>query len=1104
MKKPIITLFCILLIISSGLFSSSLALLSVEDATMDQLVLMCNVRMLSIDGSKTELKNRLLAHMKNIEVEMEVDSADTSATSITEENKDKPIISNPYILKIISSQTLTKTGDKEPLIILEGSSEITFQKNKDDEPQKLSAAKIVVDLAHKRLSALGSVSFESKSGSKNESFQNIEGEIVSLEWETNAISVAGGTIATTSENSEGDSVTFTAYSKELSYNSELDSFILKDGYITSNPDTSYSSITAEKLALLPNGDMFLKNAYISIGRVPVLWLPYFYSPGATMVGNPSIGYESSRGLFVNTSFEVFGKYPSFEAASKSSFSSILSTSSDDSLYPTSSIYTATDDLSDIEKWAMENNNYLTLMFDGYQKTPYRTESRSVDTSLENDATQAFSLGYASRINLLSDKLKIETATMASLTSDGIDGDIEYSSDFPVFRYDGKFNLEYDSDYVDLELNLPYSSDPKAKKAYSNRLSSFSLDALWDHNQTFPTTYTGDLSSYKWKLNCDVDVPTHYFGDYVKALKVTALDATVTNTWKKVGESYSYNITSYTIPSLQAKMSGQIFNLNLSGKDEKNTEEKDATSKEIPYLYSKQGFETLKYENLNTDELFDYLEVVGEEKKQLRELEETEKKILKIGEIDTLVSNKNSSSSEKGSYFSLDYALAEYYYNKIDGITYDGDGDYDSSTHTINNETDLDFNLLLDIKPSILKLNSGLSSTYAYKSKNEVVNFITVEADNALSLPSLGLSYYFNSKLYKYSDSTEAGATTINESFEFTDDWVTKHAVQLSRGFDINEISLTPTLSLQLPPLNLTLSPSLQFKGFDFTNNLSADLDIDGTFELQSITDTLKYSKDYYSASLKTYYDFENSQIYNRAIDSLQLSGSLTYNNDDIDQRISQSFHYYGELDEVEDYFDEIKTTYSNEYLTSVLNLSTDVNDDNNINLDYFKNTLKLKDIQQIWWKNRAGYNLDTNVIFNWDFRDEYSTYFQLETSLSFAIAEFLTCDFAVTTSNHGFYNYYDAGVFNFSEMFLDLGRAFDVFGKGRFNTNFNLEDISFEFIHYMEDWDLHCKYTGTVVLSSYEYSWVPTVTFYLQWKTIPELKIDESFTQTDDVWIVSK
>lgn len=1100
MKKFLTALIILIASISTCLFSSSLTYLSIDEASMDQLVLMCSVRNLSIEGSKTDLKTRLLKQIDNDEQVIDDHSDDTIASDITNENKGDDIISNPYILKILSAQTLTKTSDKEPLIILEGSAVITFQTSEKDEPQKLSAAKIVVDLANKRLSALGNVSFVSKNTSGNESFQNITGEIVSLDWNTNAIDVAGGSIATNRENSDGDSVTFTAFSKGLSYNSDLDSFILNDGYITSNADTSYSSITAKKLALLPNGDMFLKNAYISIGRVPVLWLPYFYSPGATMVGNPSIGFESSRGLFANTTFEIFGKYPSFDSTERSSFSTLLSTSSDETLYPTSSIYTSVDELSNFETWAQENNNFLSIMFDAYQYTPYRSESKSVVTTSDDDDNQAFAFGYATGLNFFSDNLKIESATMASLTSDGVDGDIEYSSDFPVFRYDGELDINYDTDYVNLDLNLPFASDPKAKKAYSNRLSTFSLDALWNYNQTFPTTYTSDVSSYDWTLSTDISIPTDSFNGYIEALEIKAFDASVTNTWKEVADSYSYNITEYSLPSITADMSGTIFKLMANKNDKVDTK----ISGDLPYLFTKQGFETLAYENIDTEKLFEYLEDVNKEKERLRLIEEAENKKVKIGEIDKLITNKQDSTSTKGSYAQLEYSISEDFYNSVDDITYDSLGEYSSSTTTKKNTTSLDLNFLADIQPSYLKIDSDLLTTYTYSDKTYTTHKVESEIDNTIRFPFLGISYYFNTDLYSYSDSTDTSVSTINNSFEFTDDWVSKHAVSLEKTINIKDVAFTPKLSLQLPPLDLTLSPSLQFKGYGFTNTITADLDVNGTFDIESVTNSLSYSKNDFSSSLKTYYDFDLVDSTDRFLDPIELNASFSYNNSDINQKITQSLSYYGENDSVENYFDEIKTSYSNKYLKSVLNFATDTDDNNNINLDYFKNTLTINDLEKIWWKNRAGVNLDVSAIFNWDFRDEYSTYLQLQASLSFAIAEFITCDFSITTSNHGFYNYYDNGDFLFSELWSDLKRSFDVFGSGIYDTNFNLEDISLEVIHYMEDWDLHCKYTGTVVLSSYEYTWVPSVTFYLQWKTIPELTFDESFEQTDSVWSISE
>ena len=181
----------VLLSISNVLFASTLSKLSVDDATINQLVLMASVRGISIEGTEDELRKSISESLK-----LEEDDLSSSST-IDDVEIGKPIESNPYIIEIISAQTLLKTGSDNPLIILEGSAQITFKVKANDEPQKLSASKIVVDLRNKRLSALGDVSFESTIDSANKSFHNINGEIVSLNWATNAIDVAGGIISTT-------------------------------------------------------------------------------------------------------------------------------------------------------------------------------------------------------------------------------------------------------------------------------------------------------------------------------------------------------------------------------------------------------------------------------------------------------------------------------------------------------------------------------------------------------------------------------------------------------------------------------------------------------------------------------------------------------------------------------------------------------------------------------------------------------------------------------------------------------------------------------------------------------------------------------------------
>ena len=61
--------------------------------------------------------------------------------------------------------------------------------------------------------------------------------------------------------------------------------------------------------------MFMTNAYLSIGRVPLLYLPAFFYPGSRLVMNPAFGFSSDRGMFVSTTTEVFGTYPGFSEGS---------------------------------------------------------------------------------------------------------------------------------------------------------------------------------------------------------------------------------------------------------------------------------------------------------------------------------------------------------------------------------------------------------------------------------------------------------------------------------------------------------------------------------------------------------------------------------------------------------------------------------------------------------------------------------------------------------------------------------------------------------------------------------------------------------------------
>ena len=76
----------------------------------------------------------------------------------------------------------------------------------------------------------------------------------------------------------------------------------------------------------------------------------------------------------------------------------------------------------------------------------------------------------------------------------------------------------------------------------------------------------------------------------------------------------------------------------------------------------------------------------------------------------------------------------------------------------------------------------------------------------------------------------------------------------------------------------------------------------------------------------------------------------------------------------------------------------------------------------------------------------------------------------------------------------------DFIGNGRYNTSFILRSISLEAVHVMDDWNLNCKYSTEIVKSTVVggsvYTLQPSLSVFLSWKTMPDLKVEENWKQT--------
>ena len=197
-----------------------------------------------------------------------------------------------YSLQIINADSMDISQDG--LVNLSGNVEIGFTLASDEAGKTLRAQHMLLDPASGRLTAYGGVQYsDSQEGS---GLENISADIVTYLYESGDLLVSGGTTSTERTTNESETVTFYTTGELLNYRSADGGLFFSDGYLTSDPDRAYSSITAGTLALLDGGDMFMTNAYLSIGRVPLLYLPAFFYPGSRLVMNPAFGFSSDRGM----------------------------------------------------------------------------------------------------------------------------------------------------------------------------------------------------------------------------------------------------------------------------------------------------------------------------------------------------------------------------------------------------------------------------------------------------------------------------------------------------------------------------------------------------------------------------------------------------------------------------------------------------------------------------------------------------------------------------------------------------------------------------------------------------------------------------------------
>ncbi len=952
-------------------------------------------------------------------------------------------------INIENADTLYTQDD---LVVLEGNVKISFQQENSSK-KILKANKVVVELDKKKLEASGNVTLEDS----QEGARSFSGQSVLFDWSDLDVVVFSGISFTERKNATGSTVSLYASGETVSYDGNENIIFFNNGNISTSLVDPYWSISASKISFA-GSDVFVDNAVIKLGRVPIFYFPVFFYPGTTLSFNPAIGITSDRGAFINTTTEVYGVYTGIGASSSSSSTSTSSDSNSGTI--SASDYSASllsmldsgdssekirdgvtyrrveegEDLGALETWARKTDSYFAVFADAYQ-----------DLGL--------ALGYATNNNLLDGKLKISSTGILAYNASEL---TDYAK---KFRYYVDLGLQFKFAKGSVALSLPLLSDYSVKKDFLNRNTVFGLDSLFGAAQTFPTTYS-TVSSYTWSLkgNWSTNV-----GNI--SLNLSSLEAQIDfNLQSKMQDGkylYTSEVKSASLPVFKFSSNGSWTHTFV--KTERSTESSEEEKTEEPVE-----------------------EAAGEAAGKVAE-ESSEVEITLTPYASPTIQTTQKKTSTNGS-ITFGYTFNEALENKL-GKELKPSSFYTNTSGTLylnGNSPDSWFSFSETVKPQYSFSAENLTST-----QNTKINTLSFNSALEVKVPFLGLTYKLSNKIYSLN------TKEVGTDFTKTAGWgkwekadVSEHSLEFSKSLWAFTFGLRGTFK----PVTESIKPSVTFSLQGFTSGIDVTFaEKNQLLQADNGNLSLGYSNNNFSFSLKNTYSFIN-----KVEDDLWKGYSLTEN-------LSAKF-FSGKITLTQ------SASFKEKFVPYALSVAAShtadfswLKSNGSVSMSFKREQEELKaEVLRVslnnnlspvyFWYNRIGLECSVNFSFVYNFINPYNTMFSVDFKLSFAIAEFLSFNISVNSGNKSFYRYYEEDSFRLNLMLQDLIKSFDFFGNGRKNTGFNLNSYTIELVHYMRDWQACLSAEGKLsARSDGKMVWSPVYKFYVKWTAIPELKVEKTY-----------
>lgn len=1062
---------------------------------------------------------------------------DTEKNDIDEDKNKKDDITKPDTnteKESSSKKPEKKESEKDELIIFTGL--VSVSVSDGSSVSTITADKVIYNKTRDSLTAIGNVFYERKiDSSKGESFK---GEYLIFSVKKQEGVFVNGILeqAPTKKNKEPFKI-----HTEMAGRNESGTITFKDAFLTTSKETEpLWSIRSTRLWILPGNEIAFFNGFLSIGTVPIMYLPFFYYPADEMIFHPVFGFKNREGSFLQTTTYLYGRKPLPKADEESSFSNFLQS---DTLKEQKLEGLFFKNLDEPAKNI--GSSYLKLVGDVYSSlgylvgldgkfTPKKGYIKQIDFHSFFGFSNTLYPVKSSTINLKYSKYNNHGKFNKNKSN-------LFGKQIP-FRYDFNLEISMTKNPFSLSIKFPLVSDPFFKKDFMGRSETMNwFKYLLDKDKLAALEGPATISSYSWKADGSIRPSFQILQPWISSINLDSISVNLNfdskendvlkekekrNTDKNFQKESDFSperkffYPKNLLPEFRTGISGTIFSTAMLNKKTKTFKKTEIEGIENPF--TEKFAEQLKHAVENKQSEENDLQEKPEDKKT-KENKTPEDKTQQDNLLHTLfpafkLNRQNNSDLNRYIDYSLTYRLSGSFLQDtiFDHLNWKSPDDIKwqklfSNFYKINGTFGINSNFkykqgLLDITNSIELAGNYQKHLFVKdkqkKEENELNNFklnlYSLTNTNKVKYVPFIINPLFKPNYIEWAISETLAKNKFTgtykkpewktEKVKWDKDYIKTHTVSAGLGVAIKEYPQLMITSINLPPLLQAYSWqgnfSLPYAKFNIYTKL---------FEKE------KDKKKWFWEPLKL--DLNLNLPYN-----ITLNQSYSYNIEDKkNDKYSISFSwkglsaFYNMNREVPYKFDPVQTwipaSTEKKFIPHSLGLS-------------FSNGSSPFEIYS--WKNRIKLQLSFSTNINFNLIRVTDSYFSFSPKISFKIHEFWDISFTSLSRNDSIACYFQDW-FNLpvvipgeKNIVKDLASSFFFWDEAaRRRSGFKLKSLNFELSHYLKDWILKFSYSVKPVLRNEAkrkfYELAPTISFIVQWNPIGDIKIhakkeDKKFT----------